>query len=508
MPTTASAPQRIAIYARISEDEQDLGEGVIRQLEDGRVLAAQRGWSVVAELSDNDISATNGKHRPGYQRLMQQAKAGEFDRIVTYHTSRMWRNRQERAHGIELLGKAQVSLTTVKGPELDLSSAAGRGMAELLGAFDTMESEIKGERVTRAALQRAENGAPNGAIPFGWKRIYDYDTKGKPIPSTAHDVHHEDEAPIVKEVCERLLSGKTVVEVTVWLNTTDVPAPGADFKLRHRDRGMQNPTGARWGKSSVKKLALRPANAGLRKYHSGREDERLLPARIEPIITRDQWERLVARFEQNKKLRPDGDATVLRPGARVHLLTWGIGKCGVCGSVLRVGRQGQKDHKKQLYQCEQNGCTGRNEASVDTWVTANLVGVLSREDVMDSLFDNEAADAAYARAETQQRKLDGITDDYDNDLITREQFLRLTAECRTKIATALSEAQNAAPLVPVELIRHVHEAADPGLVFADLPVAQKRILVEAFISEVRIMPTRRGPGFEPNDVKIQWRRAH
>ena len=49
--------------------------------------------------------------------------------------------------------------------------------------------------------------------------------------------------------------------------------------------------------------------------------------------------------------------------------------------------------------------------------------------------------------------------------------------------------------------------ATGGEKFNDLPVAQKWIIVEAFIEEVRIMPTRRGPGFEPKDVPIVWWQA-
>jgi len=62
------------------------------------------------------------------------------DTIIVFQTSRLWRNRRERAEGIEILRRAGVSVAAVKGPSLDLSSAYGRGMAGLLGEFDTMET--------------------------------------------------------------------------------------------------------------------------------------------------------------------------------------------------------------------------------------------------------------------------------------------------------------------------------------------------------------------------------
>src|SRR3954464_11079894 len=133
---------RAAIYARISEDDTGDEAGVKRQLVDARHLAASRGWSIVAERYDNNVSALNGARRPGYDDLLSMVAANKVDRLVVFHTSRLWRNRRERAEGIETLQRARVSVAAVRGPELDLSTAYGRGMAGLLGEFDTMESEV------------------------------------------------------------------------------------------------------------------------------------------------------------------------------------------------------------------------------------------------------------------------------------------------------------------------------------------------------------------------------
>ncbi|MHB8961343.1 MAG: recombinase family protein, partial [Candidatus Limnocylindrales bacterium] len=160
---------RDVLYARISEDELGLAKGIDRQLEDGRALAALSGSTIVAERSDNDISASRGAHRPGYVALLEDVKADRVDRVVVFHTSRLWRNRRERAEGIELFAKHRVAVVAAKGPSFDLTTAYGRGLAGLVGEFDTMESEVKSERVQRAAKQRADEGRRNGALPYGWR---------------------------------------------------------------------------------------------------------------------------------------------------------------------------------------------------------------------------------------------------------------------------------------------------------------------------------------------------
>lgn len=52
-----------------------------------------------------------------------------------------------------MLSAARVGVALVKGSDLDLTSVAGRVYAGVLGECDTAESEIKAERVARAAQQ-------------------------------------------------------------------------------------------------------------------------------------------------------------------------------------------------------------------------------------------------------------------------------------------------------------------------------------------------------------------
>ncbi|HEX8131826.1 MAG TPA: recombinase family protein, partial [Actinomycetes bacterium] len=58
-------------------------EGVSRQLADGRAAVARRGGTVVAELVDNDISASrfSKKARGNYRRVLSMIEAGEVDGV-------------------------------------------------------------------------------------------------------------------------------------------------------------------------------------------------------------------------------------------------------------------------------------------------------------------------------------------------------------------------------------------------------------------------------------------
>lgn len=500
MTNTAETTQRAALYARISEDETGQEKGVTDQLADARALAHARGWEIVAEHYDNDISATKGAHRPGYTALLADAQAGRLDRIVVFHTSRLWRNRRERAEGIELLASSRVSVAATKGPELDLSTAYGRGLAGLLGEFDTMESEVKSERVTRAAQRRAEAGDPNGAVPYGWARMIEADGRG--ARAGARDVLDPETAPIVAEVCQRLLAGESLHGVTAWLNDSGIPAPGATFDLRNRGRGIANPDGTRWGKTSVRKLALRPQNAGLRRYHAGRPDERLLEMKADPIISREEWERLVA-------LLNDPVRRTQRTGARRHLLSHSpVARCGVCGGPLRSRsiKSPKRGNPAVLYVCAERACVGRNQANVDALVSGLVVGRLAQADARSILArDDTAARAALDRSSALRARLDTAADQFADGKISADQLARITARLRPQIAEADREAATAAPAVPVALLADL--AGDLAAErWEALSIAQRVAVVGALLESVEILPTtRRGPGFDPESVRITWR---
>jgi site-specific DNA recombinase len=76
---------RCLIYTRISKDKLGDGHGVENQLADLEKRAVARGWTVVYQLSDNDIGVTRkdptaaGKYRPGYEEAMRLVDARAVD---------------------------------------------------------------------------------------------------------------------------------------------------------------------------------------------------------------------------------------------------------------------------------------------------------------------------------------------------------------------------------------------------------------------------------------------
>lgn len=498
---------RDAVYARISEDEAGIERGVQGQLEDGRELSARRGGMVVGEYSDNDISATDGDYRPGYETLTAAVRAGEVDRIIVFHTSRIWRNRRERADGIQLLQQHRIALISVKGPELDMSSAASRMIAGILGEFDTGESELKAERVQRAALTRANEGRAHGRVAYGWRREYTYNPSG--IRTGYRDVIDDAEAEVVREIVRRLLTGESLRSIQADLNERRVPAPGAGWRPKMtkggvRRRGFgQDEEGTLWGKTAIRKLALRPANISQRVYHRGRVDERILPAEWPPIIDPGDHAKVVALLNDPRRTRS-------RPGSRVWLLTYGsLGICGVCQGPLRVTRNGNAKYgKKQLlYVCAHRQCVGRNMESVDEYVSSCVTAILGRPDIAAALSgDAKRSMAALERAEALRARLATAAGEFADEKITADQLAIITAKLQVKIKAAELEARRTRPAAVATLVGEMigNHAAEK---WAKLDVNQRRAVLQALDMQVTILPVqRRGPGFDPSTVLVAPRR--
>lgn len=488
----------IFLYARISLDPRDQKRGVGRQMKDLHQWATDMGGEIAGQWTDNDISAHTGEERPDYDEMMAAAMAAAMQPgvrviVAAYHPSRLWRRRVERAQAIEDLRRVKAFVAFESGGYFNMAKASDRSQLANLGESDTAESEVKSERVARAARERAEEGRANGKAAYGWRRQYEHDDRGQVIGF--HDLEHPVQAPVVREIVTRLLAGDTLLGVTADLNQRGIPSPGTGQKRKHRTRS-QTANGSLWNKTSVKKVALRPANAGIRVHHG---DE--YPAAWPALITEEDHARI-------KQLFADRATTRERPGQRKYLLSWGeVATCGVCGSFYRVAPRGnaKRGALKPTYCCDSNrGCTGRNVDALDEFVADIVIPVLSDPTAADIFKGDEAgALAALERVEGLRARQGAAADDYAEGAITREQLRRITKKLSDQIKEAQAVARR---LQPVDL------SPLDGLVGAKAPekwkllgVAQRRRVLDAVGLRLRIHPVaRRGPGFDDSTIEVTW----
>src|SRR5918998_1222575 len=446
MPTrTPDAPTAL-VYARMSMDTAGKELGLIRQVagEDGALkLCAVRGWTVTDDhiFTDNDLSASTGIFRPGYANLMAAIERGEAAIIVTYQLSRLWRNRRERAEGMEVLKTHRVKIVTVKGPELDLSTAYGRAMAGLLGEFDTMESDVKGERMRSSILQKAHAGkqAGGGHRPFGYE-IHFKIVSGpgekirRRIDDPARDVTlHPIEAKIVADCARRLLAGETVASITRDLN----------------DRGVRTSAGNKWTRTTLRRMLCSARISGRREYipRDSYTTTRPLIGEIvwQPPDESDTptWPAIisVADSDRLRTLLSRPERRITTGGARKHLLS-GILHCARCGQPM-VGRSSRGVLR---YVCNKNPDGGKG-ACGRMYITAAATDEHIRDLVLTALDSPEMATRLqhrdqpepdlHTRIRADEDELEALAADHGNGEISRAEW----KAARTPIVARLAAAR-------------------------------------------------------------------
>lgn len=463
-----------ALYGRQSLDRKNNAEAVARQIKAQHGLCNTNGWDNRREYVDNDASATKGGGRPDYERLMSDVVAGAVKRIVVFHLSRFWRNRQERAAGIEILRKHRVVLVCVEGPTIDCTTAYGRGMAAMLGEVDTLEVDLKSERQNLANEQRAEAGLPHAGAhrPFGYER--DGVTL---VPA---------EAKAIKAAYEQLLSGGSLRSIARQWNAAGL-------------QGSQHArTGKAWTFTGVADVLKNPRNMGVRFY---RDVE--YPA-VWPAIVPESVFRAVNALLTDPDRRPTGTYGVA-------LLT-GVAVCGVCGAHVHSGggnlrgKNVAEGKRFRTYRCSAH--TGKHIARkaepIDQLVTDLVIGRLSAADASDLLAVNETVDVPALIAERssimeRQRVLGAEFAEGELPAVTlRAATNRMNARL-SELDGLIAEASGVSVLAPLVAAQDVAEAWEA------LDVDRQRAVINELMYVV-IWPVGRGVRtFRPESVEIAWR---
>jgi DNA invertase Pin-like site-specific DNA recombinase len=125
-----SKAQRVALYARYSSDLQREAS-IEDQVRTCRMASEARGWQVAQVYSDHAISGASTL-RPGYQKLLEDARAGAFDVVVAEGLDRLSRDLADVAQLYKHLSYWGIALVTLAdGPITELHVGLKGTMNEL-----------------------------------------------------------------------------------------------------------------------------------------------------------------------------------------------------------------------------------------------------------------------------------------------------------------------------------------------------------------------------------------
>ncbi len=147
-----------ALYIRVSTDKQ-LHRS---QLADLKRWQASNPEAQVREYRDK--ASGKSMDRPGWNKLWSDVEAGKVERIVVWRLDRLGRTAAGLCTLFEGLQERRVGLVSIR-DSLDLSTASGRLMANVLASVAAYETEVRAERIRAGiAAAKAEGKTWGGRI--------------------------------------------------------------------------------------------------------------------------------------------------------------------------------------------------------------------------------------------------------------------------------------------------------------------------------------------------------
>jgi len=190
---------RAAIYSRYSTDLQREAS-IEDQVRVCRQRIEHEGWQLTATYSD---AATSGasRLRPGYQKLLEDARGSQFDVVLAEALDRLSRDQEDVAALYKHLSFAGVRLLTLAEGEISELHVGLKGTMNALFLKDLAQ------KVRRGLEGRVREGRSGGGLCYGYDVVREHDTRGELVHGGRQVI--EAEAEIVRRIFNQFAGGKS-----------------------------------------------------------------------------------------------------------------------------------------------------------------------------------------------------------------------------------------------------------------------------------------------------------
>jgi len=406
MAEIAEAVQRVAIYARVSTEEQREGQTIDSQISELEKSARDKAWPIAGTYKDDGWSG-GIMERPELDRLRDDARKGVFDAVLINDVDRLARDVAHLGVIKRDLEKQGVKVMFRKLPS-DTSPTSNL-MVNILGSFAEFERELIADRTRRGRRHKIEVRKQylGGNTAFGYRYIPMDRLTGREGTLQIEPA----EAKVVQQMFEWVdMEGLSARQVVNRLN---------ELRIAPR-KGAQD-----WAKSSVLRILHCETYAGIWHYNKfqgceprnpsssaryrrrakcsvrQRPKNEWLPLELPnalKIIPRSRFERVQRRLQENIVFSPRNE--------KHSYLLKGLVQCSACGARF----VGEPNHGRYYYRCTKR-CKlvpSISEHIIDGAIKRSVEHVLTNPQlILDPLRAlNEAASKDAAEHEESARMID------------------------------------------------------------------------------------------------------
>ena len=211
-PIYAAVKKKVAGYARVSTDLEEQQSSYEAQMDYYRnYITSRNDWEFVGMYSDEGITATNTRHRDGFNRMIEDALAGKINLIITKSISRFARNTVDSLTTVRKLKENGVEIYFEKENIWTLDSK-GELLITIMSSLAQEESRSISENTTWGKRKSFADGKASVA----YSHFLGYD-KGFVI--------NEEEANTVMLINKLFLSGLSLYAIAKELKRRGLKTP-------------------------------------------------------------------------------------------------------------------------------------------------------------------------------------------------------------------------------------------------------------------------------------------
>jgi DNA invertase Pin-like site-specific DNA recombinase len=156
---------KAAIYARVSTDDQD-PENQVSQLKD---YANRMGYDIHDVYVDKGESGLKD-NRPAFNEMLKAMRLRMFDLVLVWKLDRIGRSLQHLLQILQEMQNKNIGFCCLT-QNIDTTTAAGKLMFHIIGAFAEFESSLISER-TKAGMLRAKLAGKHVGRPRKNKKLF------------------------------------------------------------------------------------------------------------------------------------------------------------------------------------------------------------------------------------------------------------------------------------------------------------------------------------------------
>lgn len=358
-PTKAVHQQKkkVCAYVRVSTDSLQQEDSLENQTTYFKsFITANPEWEFVGIYSDQGISGYK-ENRPGFQKMIEDARAGNIDLIVVKSISRFARNtetvlkftRELKSIGVGIFFELQ---------NINTLSGAGELMLTILAAFAQAESEGASANAKMTYKRKFESGIPAHGLEstFGYKANAQGDI-----------VVDEEKAAVVRQMFDLAEQGIWPSKIKQYLNKNGVPGcAGGDWDDTAVFRVLHNVS---YKGDLILQKTYRDSRRKQRK-NEGQVDQWYIAENHQPIVPPKQWDKvqeiLRKRSEHLQKPAPPKPDSP-RSSRNTYPLS-NLIYCPICGEKL-IHKWGKG--KNEYWACKTNLKVGK-DACKGIWLPAEV----------------------------------------------------------------------------------------------------------------------------------------